>query len=195
MMNRDTLLDLFRRSSALLDGHFRLSSGLHSPGYLQCALVLQYPEHAALLGAAIAARVRELGPSAVLSPALGGVIIGHEVARALGLRALFAERENAVLTLRRGFNLSAADRVVIVEDVVTTGGSTKETIAVARAAGAEVIAATAIIDRSGGRAALDVPLHALVDLSLPTHAPDACPLCTQGVPLTKPGSRPTAGAA
>jgi orotate phosphoribosyltransferase len=194
-MTGDEILALFRSSSALLDGHFRLSSGLHSPGYLQCALVLQHPVHAARLGAAIAARVTPLQPTAVLSPALGGVIIGHEVARALGVRAIFAERENAALTLRRGFSLSGADRVVIVEDVVTTGGSTKETIAVARAAGAAVVAATAIVNRSGGRAALDVPLHALVDLSLPTYAPDACPLCGQGVPLTKPGSRPTPGAA
>jgi orotate phosphoribosyltransferase len=192
-MTGDDILALFRTCSALLDGHFRLSSGLHSSGYLQCALVLQHPGHAAVLGAAIASRVEGLGPSVVLSPALGGVIIGHEVARALGVRALFAERENAVLTLRRGFRLSAGDRVVIVEDVITTGGSTKETMAVAREAGAEVIAATAIIDRSGGRAALDVPLHALVDLALPTYAPDACPLCGRNVPLTKPGSRPAPG--
>jgi orotate phosphoribosyltransferase len=192
-MTDDQILTLFRSCSALLDGHFRLSSGLHSSGYLQCALVLQHPAHAAALGAAIASRVEGLRPSVVLSPALGGVIIGHEVARALGVRALFAERENAVLTLRRGFRLSAAERVVIVEDVVTTGGSTRETMAVARAAGAEVIAATAIINRSGGRAALDVPLHALVDLVLPTYVPDACPLCGQGVPLTKPGSRPAQG--
>jgi orotate phosphoribosyltransferase len=194
-MTRDEILSLFRDCSALLDGHFRLSSGLHSPGYLQCALVLQHPPHAAALGDALASRVRDLRPSAVLSPALGGVIIGHEVARSLGVRALFAERENAVLTLRRGFRLSAGERVVIVEDVVTTGGSTQETMNVAREAGAEVIAATAIINRSGGRAALDVPLHALVELSLPTYAPDACPLCASGIPLTKPGSRPTAGTA
>jgi orotate phosphoribosyltransferase len=192
-MTGDEVLRLFRNCSALLDGHFRLSSGLHSPGYLQCALVLQHPAHAAALGVALASRVRDLRPSAVLSPALGGVIIGHEVARGLGARALFAERENAVLTLRRGFRLSAGERVVVVEDVVTTGGSTRETIAVARQAGAEVVAAAAIIDRSGGRAALDVPLHALVALSLPTYAPEACPLCTSGLPLTKPGSRPTAG--
>ena len=189
-MTGDEILALFRACSALLDGHFRLSSGLHSSGYLQCALVLQHPAHAAALGAAIASRVEGLGPAVVLSPALGGVIIGHEVARALGVRAVFAERENAVLTLRRGFRLSAGERVVIVEDVVPTGGSTRETMAVAREAGAEVIAATAIIDRSGGRAALDVPLHALVDLALPTYTPDACPLCEAGTPVVKPGSRP-----
>jgi len=189
-MTRDEILDVFRRCSALLEGHFRLSSGLHSPGYLQCALVLQHPGHAAALGQDIAAGVAALKPTVVLSPALGGVIIGHEVARALGIRALFAERENAVLTLRRGFRLSERERVVIVEDVLTTGGSTKETMEVARAAGATVVAATAIINRSGGRASLDVPLHALVELPLPTYQPDRCPLCEQGVLLTKPGSRP-----
>jgi len=188
-MNRDELLDLFRRSAALLEGHFRLSSGLHSPGYLQCALVLQHPRHAEPLGASLAACVRDLRPTTVLSPALGGLIIGHEVARALGVRAVFAEREDGVLRLRRGFNIGDAERVVVVEDVVTTGGSTRETMQVARAAGAQVVAATAIVDRSGGRADLDVPLHALLTLSLPTYDPSSCPLCAQGVPLAKPGSR------
>jgi orotate phosphoribosyltransferase len=192
-MNRDTLLDLFRRSSALLEGHFLLSSGLHSPGYLQCALVLQRPTDATALGSALAERVKELRVATVLSPALGGIIIGHEVARALGGRALFAEREGGVLTLRRGFSLAPAERVLVVEDVVTTGLSTKETVQVARAAGAEVVAAAAIIDRSGGAVNLDVPLHALAELRLPTYQPDQCPLCAQGVPLVKPGSRTSGG--
>src|SRR5512136_2247438 len=174
-MTRDELLDLFRRCSALLEGHFRLSSGLHSPGYLQCALVLQHPSDAAALGSALAERVKELRVVTVLSPALGGIIIGHEVARALGARALFAEREGGVLTLRRGFALGPAERVLVVEDVLTTGLSTKETMQVARSAGAEVVAASAIIDRSGGRANLDVPLYALAELQLPTHQPDQCP--------------------
>ncbi|HSK11206.1 MAG TPA: orotate phosphoribosyltransferase [Vicinamibacterales bacterium] len=191
-MNRDDLLDLFRRSSALLEGHFRLSSGLHSSGYLQCALVLQHPQHAAVLGAAIADRVRDLRPATVLSPALGGLIIGHEVARALGARAIFAEREDGVLRLRRGFTLTEAERVLVVEDVVTTGGSTRETMQVARAAGAQVLAAAAVVDRSGGAAGLDVPFEALVSLSLPTYDPARCPLCAEGVPLTKPGSRQVA---
>jgi orotate phosphoribosyltransferase len=189
-MNRDDLLELFRRCTALLDGHFRLSSGLHSPGYLQCALVLQHPQHAARLGEELAASLREARPTTVLSPALGGLIIGHEVARALGARAIFAEREDGVLRLRRGFALTEAERVLVVEDVLTTGGSTRETMQVARAAGAQVLAAAAIVDRSGGTASLDVPLHALVSLSLPTYDPAACPLCAQGIPLTKPGSRP-----
>ena len=189
-MNREMLLNLFRRSSALLEGHFRLSSGLHSPGYLQCALVLQHPEHAAVLGAAIAGRVADLRPATVLSPALGGLIIGHEVARALGARALFAEREDSRLTLRRGFTLMPGEHVLVVEDVVTTGGSTSGTIQVARAAGAQVLAAAAIVDRSAGLAKVDVPLHALLELALPTYEPARCPLCEEGVPLVKPGSRP-----
>ncbi len=185
----ETTLDLFRRVGALLEGHFRLTSGLHSPGYLQCALVLQHPREAEACGAAIAARVRELQPTAVLSPALGGIVIGHEVARALGVRAIFAERQEGQLTLRRGFSLDAAERVLVVEDVVTTGGSTRETIAVARAAGATVVGAGAIIDRSGGHQHLGVPFHALATVDLPVYQPDACPLCARGEPVVKPGSR------
>src|SRR4051812_18368588 len=130
------VLDLFRQSGALLEGHFRLSSGLHSDRYLQSALVLQYPEFAGRMGQALGARLAPLQPTAILSPALGGIVIGHEVARAMNIRALFAERQDARLTLRRGFTLSPADRVIVVEDVVMTGGSTRETIAVAEAAGA-----------------------------------------------------------
>ena len=192
-MTRDELLSLFKRSGALLEGHFRLSSGLHSSGYLQCALVLQYPADAEVLGRALAARVAGTGPTAVLSPALGGVVIGHEVARALGVRALFAERLDGVLTLRRGFALGASDRVVVVEDVVTTGGSTRETIEVATAAGAQVVAAVAVVDRSAGTVDLRVPsltFSALLDVALPTYEPDSCPLCQRGVAVIKPGSRP-----
>ncbi|MDO8795623.1 MAG: orotate phosphoribosyltransferase [Vicinamibacterales bacterium] len=197
-MTRDELLDLFRRSGALLEGHFRLSSGLHSPGYLQCALVLQHPDHADALGRAIAARTRELGATVVLSPALGGVVIGQEVGRALGVRAIFAERQDGALMLRRGFMLADNDRVLVIEDVLTTGGSTRETIQVARAAGAQVAGAAAIVDRRGpsagsGRAAdLGVPFVSLLDISLPTYEPAVCPLCAQGLAIAKPGSRPVA---
>src|SRR4051812_25002922 len=191
-MNRDELLDLFRRSGALLDGHFRLTSGLHSPGYLQCALVLQHPQHAETLGRAIADRLREVRPTVVLSPALGGVVIGHEVGRALGVRAIFAERQDGALTLRRGFMLGEADRVLIIEDVLTTGGSTRETMQVATAAGGRVVGAGAIVDRSRGAARFEVPFAALLDVDLPTHEPDKCPLCAQGQPVVKPGSRPVA---
>jgi len=187
----DAVLDRFRRVGALLEGHFRLTSGLHSSGYLQCALVLQHPREAEACGAAIAERVRSLGVQAVLSPALGGIVIGQEVGRALGVRAIFAERQDGTLTLRRGFTLSPAEKVLVVEDVVTTGGSTRETIEVARAAGAEVVGAATIIDRSGGRQQMDVPFHALATVALPTYEPGACPLCAAGTPVVKPGSRTT----
>jgi len=191
-MRRDDVLELFRRSGALLEGHFRLSSGLHSSGYLQCALVLQFPEAAERLGASIASAVRDLQATVVLSPALGGVVIGQEVGRALGVRAIFAERQDGVLTLRRGFTLSPADRVLVVEDVLTTGGSTRETMRVAAASGGRVVGAAAIVDRSAGGARFDVPLHTLVEVDLPTYEPDACPLCAKGMPIVKPGSRPSA---
>ena len=189
-MTRDELLDLFRRSGGLLEGHFRLTSGLHSSGYLQCALVLQHPAHAEALGRAIADRTRSLRPTAVLSPALGGVVIGHEVGRALGVRALFAERQDGELTLRRGFVIAENDRIVVVEYVLTTGGSTRETMQVARASGGQVVGAASIVNRSGGRAEFDVPFASLLDIDLPTYEPDKCPLCAQGLPVVKPGSRP-----
>ena len=193
MTTSEGILDRFRRAGALLEGHFRLTSGLHSPGYLQCALVLQYPLDAEACGVAIADRARALGAQTVLSPALGGIVIGQEVGRALGIRAIFAERQDGALTLRRGFTLARGEKVLVVEDVVTTGGSTRETIEVARAAGAEVVGAAAIVNRSGGHPStalrVDVPFHALVDVSLPTYSPESCPLCLAGQPVVKPGSR------
>ena len=191
-MTRDEVLDLFRRSGALLEGHFRLTSGLHSPGYLQCALVLAHPESAEKLGRAIGDLTRAQRPTVVLSPAIGGIVIGHEVGRALGVRALFAERQDGQLALRRGFTLSELDRVLVVEDVMTTGGSTRETIDVAKAAGAQVIGAASIVNRSGGTVKFDVPLASLLEYSLPTYEPDKCPLCAQGLPVVKPGSRQVA---
>ena len=197
-MTRDALLDLFRKSGALLEGHFRLTSGLHSPGYLQCALVLQHPDAAEGLGAAIAERTRNLRPTVVLSPALGGIVIGQEVARALGIRAIFAERQDGALTLRRGFMIAETDRVLVVEDVLTTGGSTRETMQVATAAGGRVVGAASIVDRSNpstaaGRAdAFEVPYVGLLQVDLPTYEPERCPLCAQGLPVVKPGSRPVA---
>jgi orotate phosphoribosyltransferase len=183
------VLDLFRRVGALHEGHFKLSSGLHSPGYLQSALVLQYPREAEALGAALGDRVRSLGADVVLSPALGGIVIGQEVGRALGVRAIFAERQDGALTIRRGFTVLPSDRVLVVEDVVTTGGSTRETIDAARAAGATVVGAASIIDRSGGNQGLDVPYYSLATVTFPTFQPEACPLCAAGKPIVKPGSR------
>jgi len=188
-MTEPEVLDHFRQSGALLDGHFRLSSGLHSDRYLQSALVLQYPELAEQLGAALAEKTRHLQATAVLSPALGGIVIGQEVGRALNIRALFAERHDGTLLLRRGFTLSIDDRVLVVEDVITTGGSTRETMKVAEAAGAHVIGAAAIVDRGSDPARLHVPLQSLVRIEVPAYPPEACPLCAKGLPVTKPGSR------
>jgi orotate phosphoribosyltransferase len=188
-MNADEVLKLFRESGALLEGHFCLSSGLHSGGYLQCALVLQHPRHAEALGRSVADRVRQLGAETVLSPALGGIVIGQEVGRALGVRAIFAERQDGALTLRRGFTVSAGERVLVVEDVVTTAGSTRETIDVARAFGASVVGAASIIDRAADPTRLEVPFEPLVRYPLPTWDAGTCPLCQRGVPIVKPGSR------
>jgi orotate phosphoribosyltransferase len=188
-MDAADVIERFKRSGALLEGHFRLTSGLHSSGYLQCALVLQHPREAEALGEALAERVRGLRVQAVLSPALGGIVIGQEVGRVLGIRALFAERQEGKLRLRRGFSLEQGERVLVVEDVVTTGLSTRETIEVARAAGADVVGAAAIIDRSGGEQRLDVPFFALATVSLPTYEPAECPQCLAGEPVIKPGSR------
>ena len=182
-------LDLFRTSGALLEGHFRLSSGLHSERYLQSALVLQHPEFATALGEGIAARTRHLDATVVLSPALGGIVIGQEVGRALGIRAIFAERQEGKLSLRRGFTLSPSDRVLVVEDVITTGLSTRETVDVATATGASIAGAATIIDRGNNAATLGLPLYALVELEVPTYQPESCPLCAKGDPVVKPGSR------
>ncbi len=189
-MREDDVLALFRASGALLEGHFRLSSGLHSAGYLQCALVLQQAKDAEALGAALAQLVHGYGATAVLSPALGGIVVGHEVGRALGVRAIFAERQDGALTLRRGFALEPGEKVLVVEDVLTTGGSTRETIEVAEGAGATVVAACAIVDRSGSASHnLGISFHALLPMRLATYSPESCPLCREGLPIAKPGSR------
>jgi len=188
-LSESEVLDLFRRTGAFLEGHFQLSSGLHSPKYLQCALVLQHPLHAEALGRALAANVR-FEADVVVSPAMGGLIIGHEVARALGLRHIFAERDSERrMTLRRGFRVAPGERALIVEDVITTGGSTLEVAELLRGLGAQVAGAASIIDRSGGAADLGVPRVALATLAVEAWPPEQCPLCGQGVPVEKPGSR------
>ena len=191
----ESILELFRSTGAYLSGHFRLTSGLHSPAYLQCALVLQYPRHAATLGGLLADELRSLTPEPVglvVSPALGGLIIGHEVARALGTRFLFTERDAATsqMTLRRGFTVGRGETAVVVEDVITTGGSTHDVVELLRAGGVNVVAAASIIDRSGGRADVGVPRAALATLQVAAHYPEECPLCQRGIPVVKPGSRP-----
>ncbi len=188
-MTSDQVLDIYKKTGALLTGHFLLSSGLHSEQYLQSALVLQQPEIATRLCEALAAHFKNSNIEVVIAPALGGVFVSHETARALGVRALFAERVNGELTLRRGFTIRQGERVLVVEDVITTGKSTKETIAVVKKAGGMVAAAGCLIDRSGGKADIGVPYRSLVTLSVPTYTPEACPLCKAGSAPVKPGSR------
>ncbi|MCC6163934.1 MAG: orotate phosphoribosyltransferase [Acidobacteria bacterium] len=190
-MSPASVLELFRQRGALLEGHFVLSSGLHSTGYLQCALILQHPGDAEALGRALGEKVKAAGHAVdlVLSPAMGGLIIGHEMGRALGVPAIFAERVDGTLTLRRGFAIEPGTRVLIVEDVVTTGKSTMETVRVAEERGATVVGAASIINRGGGDA-LAVPYVSLADARFPTYAPDALPDDLRDVPVVKPGSRP-----
>ncbi|MBZ5725536.1 MAG: orotate phosphoribosyltransferase [Acidobacteriia bacterium] len=190
----ESVLELFRSTGAYLEGHFRLTSGLHSSQYLQCALVLQHPAAAEKLGRLLAQEIRKIagGADLVVSPALGGLIIGHEVARALGTRFLFTERDAATgkMALRRGFSVAPGETAVVVEDVITTGGSTGEVIALLREAGVHVAAAASIVDRSGGQADVGVPRVSLATLQVPAHYPEQCPMCQQGIPVVKPGSRP-----
>jgi orotate phosphoribosyltransferase len=188
-MPETDFLETFRRHQALLEGHFILSSGLHSNRYIQCALVLQYPQIAEQLGRALAARLNGVAASVVVGPALGGVLVAHEVARALGVRALFTERQEGVMALRRGFSLSPGEAALVVEDVITTGGSTRETMRCVEEAGGKVVGAGSLIDRSGGLADLGVPKAALAILTVQNYAPSECPLCEAGVPAVKPGSR------
>ena len=183
-------LDDFIETGALLSGHFRLSSGLHSDRYLQCARLLMWPERAEAAGRELAGRLAEFSPQAVVSPALGGIVIGHEVARALGVRAIFTERKDGWFLLRRGFALDAGERVAVVEDVFTTGGSTREVCAAVEANGAEVVAVGSLVDRGLPAGAFRVPARSLLSLSVPAWPAEECPLCARGVPIEMPGSRP-----
>ena len=191
-MNAAEVIDQFRATGALLEGHFQLSSGLHSTVYLQCALVLQFPERAEAFGRAIAEVFQGQGIELVASPAIGGLVIGHEVARALGARFVWTEREAGQMTLRRGFTIARGEKTLIVEDVITTGGSTRETIEAVRKAGADVVGAASIIDRSGGSADVGVPLSSLASLRVLSVEPSVCQACQLGEPVVKPGSRKAA---
>jgi orotate phosphoribosyltransferase len=192
-----SVLDLFEETGAYLHGHFRLTSGSHSGEYLQCAKVLAHPAYAEKLGRALAEKVRVLSAAsaidAVVAPAMGGIIIGHEVARALGAVSLFTERDAASneMTLRRGFEIEPGQKVVVIEDVITTGGSTKEVVKLLQALGAKVVAAGSIIDRSGGNADVGVARESLETMHPVVYSPEECPLCKQGLPVVKPGSRRT----
>ncbi|OGR90454.1 MAG: orotate phosphoribosyltransferase [Elusimicrobia bacterium RIFCSPHIGHO2_02_FULL_57_9] len=187
-LHPEALKNLFIESGAWLQGHFLLSSGLHSDQYLQCALLLADPPQAEMLGAALS-RLCDQRPDVVLSPALGGLIIGHEAARALKAKAYFSERENGVMTLRRGFSLNPGQKVIIVEDVITTGKSSQEAIDLAQSFGAEVTAALSIINRSAAPLNLGIAVKSLMKINIPTFAPENCPLCREAKPLVKPGSR------
>jgi len=190
VLNPLELQKLLRQTGALREGHFQLSSGLHSPQYLQCARLLEDPARAAALGGALAGHFGPMQLDLVAGPALGAVIIGHEVARAAATRFIFTERNSSgEARLRRGFSVIPGERTLVVEDVITTGGSTREVIELLRAQGAEVRGVAAIIDRSGGRAEFDVPLVSLLQVSVPAWPADQCELCRQGVPIDKPGSR------
>ena len=187
------VLALLEASGALKRGHFQLSSGLHSSAYVQCALLLELPARAREVGRALAAKLADFQIDSILSPALGGVIIGHEVAEALGVPFRFAERKGEALEIRRGFALRPEERVAVIEDVVTTGKSTLETARLAEAAGAEVVAIGAIIDRTGGKSPFSMPFAALLELNLPAFPAGECPLCAAGGTPEKPGSRPALG--
>ena len=188
-MNAKEVIETFKRTGALLEGHFILSSGLHSSIYLQCAIALESTKVAMDFGAAIAEHFNNQQIETVASPAIGGIVIGYEVARQLGARFIWTEREEGRMTLRRGFTVHEGEQVLVVEDVITTGGSTRETIEALSRAGARVVAAASIINRSGGKADVGVPLVSLASLDVPAVNPSACNLCKRGEPATKPGSR------
>jgi len=188
-MDSEQILEHFRQSGALLEGHFILSSGLHSANYLQCALALQYPADAAKFGKTIAEHFTNENIETVAAPAIGGLIIGYAVAEALNVRFIWTERQDGVMTVRRGFSVRQRERMLVVEDVITTGGSTRECIEALESRGARVTGAASIIDRSGGAADVGVPRIALVSMEVPSYKPEDCPLCRQGIEAVKPGSR------
>ncbi len=192
MLSQDQIKEIFLKADAFLEGHFLLSSGLHSPYYLQCAKVLQYPHYAEVLCKELANRLKELKVDfdLVIAPAIGGIIVSYETARHLKVRGIFAERVNGKLTLRRGFEIKEGEKAVVVEDVITTGKSTRETIEVVKEKGGKVVAVGSLVDRSGGKVNFGVPFTTLWRLEVPVYEPENCPLCKEGkIPLVKPGSR------
>lgn len=188
-MTEQELIKVFKEKGALLDGHFRLTSGLHSNRYIQCAQVLKYPDLSAELGKELADHFRDLDVDTVVGPAIGGIIVAQEVGRGLGVKAIFTERVEGQMTLRRGFEISEGERVVVVEDVVTTGGSTKEVIELVKEHGGVVVGVGSLVDRHSGELDFGVPFHPLLKLTIETYPPDECPLCREGLPVVKPGSR------
>lgn len=185
----EEVLGIFKESGALLEGHFLLTSGRHSNQYMQCAKVLQYPHHAARLGEALALAFQIKEVDVVIGPAMGGILVAHEVGKALGTKALFTERENGVMKLRRGFELQPGEKVLVVEDVITTGGSVREVLEVVKSYGAVPIGVGVLVNRSGGNVDFGVPLAALLEIQIESFEPENCPLCATGIPAIKPGSR------
>lgn len=188
MLENTEVLEIFQECQAILEGHFLLSSGLHSSKYIQCAKMLQYPDKAALVCSALAEKFKELEIKVVVGPAMGGIIVAHEVAKSLGVRAIFAERENGVMQLRRGFSLKEGERVLVVEDVVTTGGSILEVANLIKSLKGKVISLASLIDRSNDKE-FDFPMVSLLKIKATTYEKDSCPLCQEGLPLVKPGSK------
>jgi orotate phosphoribosyltransferase len=188
-MNKERLLEIFEKTGALLTGHFLLTSGLHSSQYFQCAKVLQYPKYAEELCAEIGENFTGREVTAVVAPAIGGIVVAHEVARSLGVRALFAEREHGHMALRRGFEIRPGEKVLVVEDVVTTGGSVREVLDLVKKLQAKPVGVGCLVDRSGGKADFGLELFSLISLDIVVMPPDECDRCKQGLPLVKPGSR------
>ncbi|KJR48251.1 Orotate phosphoribosyltransferase [Desulfosporosinus sp. I2] len=188
-LSTEEYLDIFRKSSALLEGHFLLTSGKHSAQYMQCAQVLQYPDRAGVLAEGLAATFRDMEIQTVIGPATGGILVAHEVAKALGVRALFTERENGVMRLRRGFTLSPGERVLVVEDVITTGGSVREVLSVVREFEAIPVGVGVLVDRTGGTIDFGLPQSSIIQLEIQAYEAHECPLCARGIPAIKPGSR------
>ena len=183
------VIEILKETAALLDGHFILSSGKHSPNYVQCARLFEYPEAGGKISALLAEKLKGYDPTVIIGPAMGGIILSYEVARNLGVRSLFAGRKDGVMMLRRGFTLRDNDRVAIVEDVVTTGGAVREVMAFLKGRGIEVVCAGSIVDRSAGKADFGVPFERLIDLNFPVYEASDCPLCRSKIPADKPGSK------
>lgn len=183
------VIEILKETGALLDGHFILSSGKHSPNYVQCARLFEYPEAGEKIGTLLAEKIKEVNPTAVIGPAMGGIILSYEVARSLGVRNLFAERKDGKMQLRRGFAVSKNDRVAIVEDVVTTGGAVREVMELLKSLEVEVVCVGSVVDRSKGKADFGVPFKKLIDLDFPVYEKNECPLCEKNIPTDKPGSK------
>jgi len=188
-MSNPSTLDMFKSTGALLEGHFRLTSGRHSNTYFQCAKVLQYPEHLSTVCSLIAGHFRDFTVETVISPAIGGIVVGTEVGRQLGVKTIFAERKEGKMTIRRGFSLEKGERVLVVEDVITTGGSVAEVIELLEAAGAELVGVGSVVDRSNGKVRLADNQYSVLLMEVVSYTPEECPLCNKGISVEAPGSR------